>query len=125
VTHRDILVVDDSRLIHALARLALEAAGWSVSTVDSGREALESAEASAPDAILLDVVMPDMDGPATLARLQAGETTCDVPVILVTARDSDEDRARFEQLGAAGVIPKPFAVPTLAGQVAGLLGWEG
>lgn len=119
-----ILVVDDSHLIRRLAQLALERVpGWEVDTAESGSEACERALADAPDAILLDVVMPDMDGPATLARLRETPATAHVPVILVTARDGAEDRKAFARLGAAGVIPKPFEVPRLAGQVAEILGW--
>lgn len=117
-----LLVVDDSELILKLATMALErVAGWEVRTAGSGAEALEAARAEAPGAILLDVVMPGMDGPATLQALSESETTRDIPVILVTARDSAEDIARFERLGAIGVIAKPFRVEALAQQVGELL----
>ena len=122
---RRILVVDDSRLIRELARVGLETVGgWQVTPVESGGEALEVAAAEAPEAVLLDVVMPDMDGPETLAALRAEPATSEIPVILVTARDQPADRERFEALGVAGVITKPFEVNELAGQVAEILGWE-
>ncbi len=118
-----VLVVDDSRVIRQLATLALEGvAGWQVRAVESGAEALEVAAAESPEAILLDAVMPDMDGPATLRALRAAAATRDIPVILVTARDSVQDRAEFERLGADGVIPKPFEIQALAGQVSAILG---
>lgn len=122
---RRILVVDDSGLVRQLAQMALDAiGGWDVLCAESGLEALERAGAEAPEAILLDVVMPDMDGFATLAALRSKPTTARIPVILVTAKDKPADRARAESLGAAGMIAKPFAVEDLARQVATILGWE-
>lgn len=122
---RQILVVDDSPVVRALARVGLEAiAGWEVLAAESGDEALERAAADGPSAILLDVVMPEKDGPATLLELQARSETCGIPVIFVTAKDKPADRTRFASLGAAGVIAKPFEVRELAGQVAEILGWD-
>ncbi|MDQ6749199.1 MAG: response regulator [Actinomycetota bacterium] len=122
---KQILVVDDSPLIREVARLGLEAhAGWSVLSVGSGSEALERAAAEEPEAILLDVVMPDMDGPTTLQELRARPATSQIPVIFVTARDGSADRARFQSLDVAGVITKPFQMQGLAGQVAEILGWD-
>jgi CheY-like chemotaxis protein len=116
------LVVDDSRLIRQLATLALEAqAGWQVATAESGAEALVLAARDAPEAILLDSVMPDMDGPSTLSKLQADPRTCDIPVILVTARAGAEDRDEYERIGAAGVIAKPFEIGEFAQQVSAIL----
>ena len=105
--------------------MGLETVGaWPVTPVESGGEAPEVDAAEAPEAVLLDVVMPDMDGPETLAALRAEPATSEIPVILVTARDQPADRERFEALGVAGVITKPFEVNELAGQVAEILGWE-
>jgi two-component system alkaline phosphatase synthesis response regulator PhoP len=121
---RRILVVDDSALMRELARLALETvAGWEVVAAESGDEALELGAADPPDAILLDVVMPGKDGPATLAELQAAPATREVPVIFVTAKGQPSDLERFTALGVAGVIAKPFEIDALAGQVAAILGW--
>jgi CheY-like chemotaxis protein len=122
---RRILVVDDSRLIRELARVGLETVGgYDVTPVESGSEAIEVASTERPEAVLLDVVMPDMDGPETLARLRETPDTSEIPVILVTARDQPADRQRFEEMGVAGVITKPFEVNDLAAQVAEILGWE-
>lgn len=122
---RRILVVDDSALVRQLAHVALDTiGGWEVLRAESGAEALEQADAERPEAILLDVVMPGMDGFATLSALRAKPTTADIPVILVTAKDKAADRERAESLGATGMIAKPFAVEELAGQVAAVLGWE-
>jgi CheY-like chemotaxis protein len=125
VARRQILVVDDSPVVRELARVALgTVAGWDVATVDSGREALHHAAQEGPEAILLDVMMPEMDGPTTLLALQARGVTRDIPVIFVTAKDRPADRAALDALGGAGVIAKPFAVGELAQQVAAILGWE-
>ncbi len=122
---RRILVVDDSPLIREAARIGLEAvAGHSVETAQSGEEAVARAAAQRPDAILLDVVMPGMDGPATLAALRAGEATRDLPVVMVTGLDAATHGPQLEELGAAGMISKPFDPSTLAAQVAQLLRWE-
>ena len=122
---RRILVVDDSPLIREAARIGLEAvAGHSVETAQSGEEAVARAAAQRPDAILLDVVMPGMDGPATLAALRAGEATRDLPVVMVTGLDAATHGPQLEELGAAGMISKPFDPTTLAAQVAQLLRWE-
>lgn len=122
---RRILVVDDSPLIREVARVGLETVGgFEVTTVESGSEALTRAATEPPDAILLDVVMPDMDGPATLAGLRSRDDTRDVPVILVTGKDEPADRQRFDDLAVAGVIPKPFDVATLSARVSEILEWE-
>jgi CheY-like chemotaxis protein len=122
---RRILIVDDSPLIRKLARLGLEGQdGWKVLDVGSGRVALSQAATQPPSVILLDAVMPDMDGPATLAGLRSSAATRDIPVIFVTATDRLTERAQLQELGAAGVIRKPFHVPALAGQVAAILGWD-
>jgi len=117
--------VDDSGLVRQLAHVALDTiGGWEVLRAESGDEALEQADAERPEAILLDVVMPGMDGFATLAALRSKPTTADIPVILVTAKDKPADRERAESLGATGMIAKPFVVEELVGQVAAILGWD-
>lgn len=122
---RRILVVDDSPLIREVARVGLETVGgFRVATAESGREALHAAVAEPPDAILLDVVMPEMDGPATLARLRQQPRTHDVPVILVTAKDQPQDRERLGTLEVAGVIAKPFDAAKLSAHVSDILGWS-
>ncbi len=82
------------------------------------------AEAKQPDAILLDVMMPDMDGPATFKKLQANPSTQQIPVILLTAKVLYADQRRFSELGVNSVIAKPFEPMNLAAQVASALGWE-
>lgn len=121
---RRILVVDDSLLVREAARIWLESdGGFVVQTVASGAAGIEAARAQPPDAILLDVVMPDMDGPQTVHALREHAMTREIPVVLVTGRDGDQDRLAFAELGVAGVIGKPFDGSALAGQVRGVLGW--
>lgn len=122
---RKILIVDDEDDIRAVAQMSLEVvAGWTVVTAGSGSEALSVAAAEQPDAILLDVMMPDLDGPATLERLQADPATRLIPVVFLTAKVQAADQRRFATMNVAGVLAKPFDPMELPGQVAGVLGWS-
>ena len=117
-----ILYVDDEDDIREIAVMALEFdPGISVRCCDSGFNALTIAAEWLPDLILLDVMMPGMDGPETLEQLQTGPETMSIPVVFVTARSQPEDLKRFLGLGAAGVISKPFDPMTLAEQARALL----
>ncbi|HZV75867.1 MAG TPA: response regulator [Conexibacter sp.] len=119
-----ILVVDDSKVVHELARMALETlAGWDVCSAESGVEALELAASARPDAILLDVEMPDMDGPATVAALRARPASATTPIVFLTGHDDPQERSRLAVLAVDGVLSKPFDVSALAGEVAEVLGW--
>lgn len=121
---RRILIVDDEDDIREVAQMSLEmVAGWEVIPARSGAEALRLAACERPDAILLDVMMPEMDGLATAARLQADAETAPVPIILLTAKVQPADRRRFEGLGVAGVLSKPFDPMELAAQISRALGW--
>lgn len=122
---RRVLIVDDDDAIREVAQTSLElVAGWEVEVASSGMQGLDLAVADPPDAILLDVMMPLMDGPTTFARLQAHPRTRDVPVVLLTAKVQPAERRRWEGLGVAGVLAKPFDPLGLPGQVADLLGWD-
>lgn len=122
---RRVLIVDDDDAIREVAQTSLElVAGWRVEVASSGAQALGLAAADPPDAILLDVMMPLMDGPTTFARLQADPRTRHVPVVLLTAKVQPAERRRWERLGVAGVLAKPFDPLGLPGAVADLLGWE-
>ena len=124
MTVRRILLVDDEDHIREVAQVSLEmTAGWEVLTAGSGTEGLATAVAEQPDAILLDMMMPDMDGPATFQGLLADQRTRHIPVVLLTAKVQAADRRRFAGLGVAGVIAKPFDPLGLADQVAETLGW--
>lgn len=121
---RRILVVDDDDLLREVAQAALElVGGWQVCAAQSGSEAHLMAAADRPDAILLDVMMPGVDGPATVAALRADPATRDIPVIFLTAKVPSEDMAEWRSLDLAGVIPKPFDPMRLAADMAKLLGW--
>jgi CheY-like chemotaxis protein len=122
---RRVLIVDDDDAIREVAQASLEmVAGWEVAVASSGLEGLTMAAADPPDAIILDVMMPSMDGPTTFARLQADARTRDVPVVLLTAKVQPAERRRWEGLGVAGVLAKPFDPLGLSEQVADLLGWD-
>jgi CheY-like chemotaxis protein len=125
VSAKRILVIDDEEDIREVAQLSLEmVGGWEVVTASSGREGIAKAQAEKPDAILLDVMMPDMDGPATLEQMQKLPATQQIPVILLTAKVQATDQRRFSELGVAGIIAKPFDPMNLAHQVATVLKWN-
>ena len=120
-----ILVIDDDEDIQDVALVALEVVGgWEVITASSGSEGILLAAAEKPDTILLDVMMPDSDGIATLEQLKANPITQPIPVIFLTAKVQSGDRDRFAQLDIVDVIAKPFKTMLLAQQVATILGWE-
>lgn len=119
-----VLIIDDESDIREVAQMALELiGGWQVTTAANGDDGVAQASTAPPDAILLDVMMPDVDGPETLRRLQADPTTAVVPVVFLTARTQAADIEWLEGLGASGVIPKPFDPVTLADDLTRLLGW--
>ncbi|MEH1819867.1 MAG: response regulator [Nostoc sp.] len=121
---RNILIVDDEEDVQAIAKLGLEmGAGWNVLTACSGREALNIAANSKLDVILLDMMMPDMDGRATLQQLKANPITKSIPVILLTAKVQESDRESFHGLDVAAVFAKPFRPLKLAAQISEALGW--
>ena len=121
---KHILIIDDELDIQAVAQLALQAvAGWNVSIASSGSEGVAIAITTSPDAILLDVMMPDMDGIMTLQALQAHPETERIPVILMTAKTQLADRERFAKLGISGLISKPFKAMQLADQISMTLSW--
>lgn len=118
-----ILHVDDDENIRALTALAFTlSGGGEVRSAASGGEALDVLSAGLkPDLILLDVMMPDMDGPAVLTRVRALPDHRNTPVIFMTAQTQDHERAALMALGAAGVVIKPFDPMTLGRQVRALL----
>lgn len=113
-----ILLVEDEEDIQAVARLALQAVGgFEVEICGSGAEALVRAPVVKPDLILLDCMMPGMDGPATFRALRDREETKSIPVIFMTARVQPHEIRQYRDMGALGVIPKPFDPITLADKV--------
>jgi CheY-like chemotaxis protein len=118
-----ILVVDNEPYIQEVAKICLESvADWQVLTVGSGQECLDVAAAEQPDVILLDVMMPDMDGLTTFEKLRINPATQSIPVILLTAKVQSTDR--YAEMGLTAAIAKPFNPLELAGQVAAALGWN-
>lgn len=119
---RRALVVDDDDGIREVATLALAlVGGWDVETAASSDAAWSSALARPPDVVLLDVMMPEIDGVDTMARFRSDERTRDLPVIFLTAKSPDPGSRQWDALGLAGVIAKPFDPMTLAKQVSELL----
>lgn len=121
---RHLLLIDDEDDIREVAGLSLEMTqGWIVTAANGGAAGIAIAGTHSPDAILLDVMMPDLDGPATLRILQSQEATKSIPVIFLTAKVQAADRERFMQLGVRGIIAKPFDPVTLGDQICSLLAW--
>ncbi|HEV7804852.1 MAG TPA: response regulator [Solirubrobacteraceae bacterium] len=119
---KHILLVDDEDDIREVATLSLEMiGGWRVTSASGGDQCFSKALAEPPDAILLDVMMPDLDGPATLHRLQADPRTRDIPVIFLTAKAQSAQHVALARLGVAGTLTKPFDPMKLSDQVHGIL----
>jgi len=116
-----LLLVEDDPVIQIVAKAALGRADFEVSVAQNGLEALRCVATAAPDVILLDWMMPGLDGPSTCARLKADPATKDIPVIFLTSRSGEEDRQRCLALGAAGIIAKPFDPQTLGADARQLL----
>ncbi len=121
---RRILVVDDEAAIHIIVKASLEVtAGWEVLVADSAEAGIDMALVEQPDTILLDVMMPELDGPAVFRKLQANPSTQGIPVIFLTAKARNGEKRLFESMGVAGVITKPFEPEQLANQIKALLHW--
>jgi len=114
-----VLVVDDEPNIRELVQVALKFHGCDVTTAASGREALRQADATRPDLIVLDVMMPDMDGFEVCRRLRAGGN--EVPVIFLTARDTPSDTVTGLVIGGDDYVTKPFSVEALVARVRAVL----
>ena len=122
---RRILIIDDEDDIREVAALSLEAtAGWEILTANSGVKGIEVAVAEQPDAILMDVMMPEVDGPTTFRNMQQNPAISTIPVLLLTAKVQGVDQRRFAGLGVAAVLFKPFDPLTLADQISEVLGWS-
>jgi CheY-like chemotaxis protein len=113
-----VLLVDDEPDIRRIGQISLEHVGqWKVVQAQSGLQALSVAADERPDVILLDVMMPELDGPGTFARLRENPATAGIPVIFMTAKAQPHEVASYRALGAAGVIAKPFDPMTLPAEV--------
>jgi CheY-like chemotaxis protein len=117
-----VLIIDDDADIRSIVRLSLShLGGMEVVEAASGAEGVRKAQDEKPDVILLDMMMPAMDGSATLAALRAQPATAATPVIFLTAKAMRAEIDRLRALGAAGVLIKPFDPRTLPGEVRALL----
>ena len=119
-----ILLIDDEETIQEVVQVGIEIeAGWHVEIASSGLEGIKLAQTQQPDAILLDVMMPDMDGISTLSNLKANAKTRSIPVIFLTAKTQTTEKD-LQSLGIVDVITKPFNSMTLASQIAKILHWK-
>lgn len=122
MTVKRVLVIDDEDDIREVAQASLEImAGLDVILASSSHEGLIKAETEQPDAILLDVMLPDMDGVAVFEQLQLNPATQHIPVIFLTAKVQVFDQIHLKQLGAKAVIAKPFKPQQLATQLLAIL----
>jgi DNA-binding response OmpR family regulator len=116
-----VLVIDDEAPIRLLCRVNLEASGIEVSEAEDGKSGLEAARAERPDVILLDVMMPGMDGWQVFEQLLQDESTSRVPIVFLTARAELRDQARGLELGGVDYVTKPFNPLNLAPLIEDLL----
>jgi two-component system alkaline phosphatase synthesis response regulator PhoP len=112
-TARRVLVVDDERAIRMLCRVNLAASGMDVLEAENGLTALELARSERPDLVLLDVMMPDVDGWTVARELADDERTREIPIVFLTARAESADKRMGQQLGGVGYIVKPFDPVTI------------
>jgi two-component system OmpR family response regulator len=112
---RRVLVVDDEPAIRELLAMVCAYEGWEVRTAEAGEPALRALRADPPEVVLLDSMLPDLDGLTVLRRIHA--SIPELPVIMVTARDSAQDRAAVLAAGAVGYVTKPFGVAALTAEV--------
>ena len=120
---RTVLVIDDDQGIRVILEATLAfTTDWKVLMASSGSEGMKTAQAEQPEAILLDVMMPDIDGISVFRQLQAHDSTKAIPVIFLTAQAREVELKALEELGA-GIILKPFEPERIANQIRTLLGW--
>ena len=120
---RSVLLIDDEADIRTIGELALsEVGGLEVFLADSGETGLLLAKEKKPDVVLLDVMMPGLDGPSTFERLREDPETASVPVIFMTAKIQKHEVDRYHDLGATGIIAKPFDPMSLADEVKRIAG---
>jgi DNA-binding response OmpR family regulator len=123
--HPRVLIVDDEPEIGRILALILRGAGFEATAVEGGRAALARIAEAPPDVVLLDVLMPELDGFEVLARLRATPATARLPVVMLTANTGDADRHRAVELGADDFIAKPFEAADTVARVRALLGRAG
>ncbi len=120
-----ILVIDDEPGIRQVVQVTFRVlTGWETLVAADCPAGIALAEIRKPDAILLDVMLPGMDGITAFQRMQENPSTRSIPVILLTAKARAGERARFSELPIAGIITKPFKAPELVQQIRSILGWQ-
>lgn len=125
MTSKRVLIVDDDIGIRRIVELSLNSiAKWEVLSASSGSEGVAIAQTELPDAILLDVMMPGMNGIETFAEMQANPNTKTIPIILLTAKTKVSEEQQFNNIAIAGVIAKPFKAPQLVDQICSILNWK-
>jgi CheY-like chemotaxis protein len=125
VATKHVLVIDDNDHIQQIVQAALlRLTSWTVSVASSAREGLAKAEAERPDVILMDYMMPEMNGVDCLKQLRLNPETEAIPVLFLTAYQSLVEPRRFQAMGAAGAIAKPFDPLFLAPHIIQTLGWS-
>ena len=117
-----ILIVDDEPDIVETMTFMLQARNYSVSVASGGLEGIKKARTEVPDLILLDIMMPDMDGYAACKRLKANKITGHIPVIMLTAKGENEAVLKAHSIGADDYVVKPFSLPTLLSKLKKFLG---
>ena len=105
---RTVLIIEDEKLIIVSTQMVLEAAGFRVESAMNGEDGIAKAAGSAPDLILLDIMMPGIDGWETLTRLKRDQATAGIPVVIFTAREHTRGHQKSTDLGAADYFRKPF-----------------
>lgn len=121
---KKILIVDDEECIQTVVQFGVQmVVDWKVLIASSGHQGIETACVEKPDVILLDVMMPDMNGIDTFKALQADPQTAQIPVIFLTAKAQTSERRQFNDLGVSGVITKPFNSLDLPDLIAKILDW--
>lgn len=123
--NQKVLLIEDNKDIRDLIELVLKMdVGWEVQTISNGIEGIEIAKLERPDVILLDYVMPKMDGITACNHLRDNPLTCNIPIIFITARVDFKSLDRLENTHAVGIIIKPFDINTLASRIQEMCGWS-
>jgi CheY-like chemotaxis protein len=125
MSQKRVLMIDDEESIQKVVQFGLRmAANWDVIVASSALEGIAAAQFHQPDVILLDVMMPEMDGLATFQELQLNQQTQAIPVIFLTAKAQAAEKRQFNDIGVNGIITKPFNSLDLAEQICKLLNWS-
>ncbi|VEP18719.1 Two-component response regulator, CheY subfamily [Hyella patelloides LEGE 07179] len=124
MSHKQILIVDDDDTVRATVEFSLEVTtNWKILTACSGKEGLSLAQSKSPDLIILDVMMPVLDGIEVLQQLRTNISTQKIPVIFLTAKTLTQEQQKLKNLGVQGIISKPFDAINLEKQICLLLDW--